>query len=250
MLAVFDHHHAPEPGEPEGPDGPDEPRGEAAAVPHLDVREDVGATSSIVYEYLSEAGVELDERTATALFCGVRYDTGDLSYGVSPADETAWYETFRRADRGQVARIARPALPAEYYRELSRSLTLARRHGTLVLCLLGEVVNPESVAEMADFFLRLDGCAWSLVGGAFDGTYFVSLRTQLQGGYAYPLLERVLDGRGSFGGHGRVAGGRVPLEGGEVEIHRLESRLRAQALKILANARRREGSTPLGLPLS
>ena len=153
-------------------------------------------------------------------------------------------------NRDQVARIARPALPAEYYRELSRSLTLARRHGTLVLCLLGEVVNPESVAEMADFFLRLDGCAWSLVGGAFDGTYFVSLRTQLQGGYAYPLLERVLDGRGSFGGHGRVAGGRVPLEGGEVEIHRLESRLRAQALKILANARRREGSTPLGLPLS
>ena len=238
-LAVFDHHQAPSEG-----------NSSLARVPHIDVREDAGATASIVYDYLTTAGVELDVETATALFCGVRYDTGDLSHDVSQLDEEAWYETFRRADRQRVARIGRPSLPEVYYSELVRSLTSARRHGTLVLGLLGEVANPESVAEMADFFLRMEGCAWSLVGGCYEGTYYVSLRTQLPGGYAYPLLERVLDGRGSFGGHGRVAGGRIPLdEDSETAVQRLESRLRARALEILAGARGEEGWTPVGTPV-
>ena len=45
-LAVFDHHQAP----PQG-------NSALARVPHVDVREDAGATASIVYEYLRVAGV-------------------------------------------------------------------------------------------------------------------------------------------------------------------------------------------------
>lgn len=225
LLAVFDHHHAPPPS-PE--------QGQLAEVPHVDVREEAGATSSIVYEYLRDAAVDLDSHTATALFCGVRYDTADLSQNASALDEEAWHETFRHADRGRVARIARPRLPAIYYRELRRSLRLARRYGTLVLCQLGQVVNPESVAEMADFFLRMAHCRWSLVGGAYEGVYYISLRTVPDGGDAYPLLERVLGGVGSFGGHGRVAGGRIQLEGvTEVAVEELEASLRERALELL-----------------
>ncbi len=241
LLAVFDHHRAPDEAPIEGP---------RVTVPHVDVREDLGATSSLVYEYLRDAHVEIDERTATALFCGVRYDTGDLSYNVSPLDEEAWFETFRRADRRRVARIARPALPVEYYRELNRALSLARRYGNLVLCLMGEVLNPESVAEMADFYLRMDECRWSLVGGLYEGTYYVSLRTQFGGGYAYPLLERVLDGEGSFGGHGRVAGGRIPCDAAGTELERQENRLRKRALDILADVSRLDGESRVGKPLT
>jgi nanoRNase/pAp phosphatase (c-di-AMP/oligoRNAs hydrolase) len=225
LLAVFDHHHVPESRREEV---------RRLEVPHLDVREDTGATSSIVYEYLREAGVGLDDHTATALFCGVRYDTADLSQNASPLDEEAWYETFRRSDRVRVAHIARPRLPAIYYRELRRSLRLARRHGTLVLCLLGQVVNPESVAEMADFFLRMAHCRWSLVGGAYEGVYYVSLRTEPGSEDAYPLLERVLDGEGSFGGHGRVAGARIQLVGStEVAVTELEARLAERAIELV-----------------
>jgi nanoRNase/pAp phosphatase (c-di-AMP/oligoRNAs hydrolase) len=227
VLAVVDHHVT-------GSDGSD-----LSEVPHADVRPDLGSTSSLVYAYLRDAGVEIDRFTATALFCGVRFDTADLAWDASSLDEEAWFETFRRADRLALARIQRPPLPHDYYRELQRSLTEARRHGPLVLALLGRVGNPESVAEMADFFVRREGCRVALVGGAFEDTYGLSLRTVPGFEAAGPLLARiltaqVLSGRGSCGGHGRIAGGRVRLDGDEPpSVEALEDALRVRALDLL-----------------
>ncbi len=223
VVGVFDHHRPPS----------DEARAAVATPPHYDVRLGVGATSSILYGYLADAGIELDPQTATAICCGVRFDTADLSLDVTELDTTAYYESFRRADRRMLARISRPLLPQSYYQELQRSLSRARRHGPLVFALLGDVKNPESVAEMADFFLRMEDCRWSLVGGAFDGNYHLSVRTDLAYSEAYPLMEQVLDGEGSFGGRGTVAGGQVHLT--DVDgVPALERRLRARALRLVA----------------
>lgn len=223
VLAVLDHHEPPPPEKRAGYD-----------VPHYDVRLGVGSTSSIVYEYIRDAGLTLDPRTAAALCCGVRFDTADLSIHATPLDNEAFFETFRLADRGVLARIKRPALAPSYYRELHRSLTRARRHGPLVFGFLGRVGNPESVAELADFFLRMEGCRWSLVGGAFERTYHLSLRTAITRGDAYPLMEQILAGEGSFGGRGTIAGGQVPLEGTDGDsLLALERRLRHRAMKLV-----------------
>jgi nanoRNase/pAp phosphatase (c-di-AMP/oligoRNAs hydrolase) len=142
VIAVFDHHKSPQ-SEEHG----------AVPIPHVDVRIDLGATSSIIYEYLRDMDVQLDARTASALFCGIRYDTADLSRNAHPLDEEAYVACLKGADRKQVAAIDKPPLPRSYYRHVSRALDRARQHGPLVLALLGRVENPESVAEMADFFL-------------------------------------------------------------------------------------------------
>ncbi len=232
VLAVFDHHVPPR--RPEGEVEDVEPLADPVAA-HRDVRLDLGATASMVYEYLRDARVSLDVRTASALFCGVRYDTADLSRNASPLDEEAYYETFRHADRKALASIHHPPLPRSYYLELSGALARARQHGPLVLALLGSIKNPETVAEMADFFLRMKGVSWVVVGGAFEGEYVLSLRTDYAFGKAYPLMERVLAGAGSFGGHGHIAGGRVDLEDtGESTIKEIERTLRMNALAVIA----------------
>ena len=224
VVAVFDHHQPPS----------EEVRAQREEPPHYDVRLGVGATSAVIYGYIRDAGLELNAFTATALCCGVRFDTADLSVHATQLDSEAFYESFKRADRAMLARISRPVLPAAYYRELHRSLARARRHGPLVFGLLGRVKNPESVAEMADFFLRMEDCHWSLVGGAFEGNYHLSLRTDIAYGEAFPLMERIFDGEGSFGGRGSVAGGQIPLENGDEQtLQRLERRLRARALKLV-----------------
>jgi nanoRNase/pAp phosphatase (c-di-AMP/oligoRNAs hydrolase) len=220
ILAVFDHHEQAE----------DAPQVE---ILHADIRPDVGATSSMVYEYIRDAKLELDCLTATSLFCGIRFDTADLAHDTGALDEEAYYATLKRADKPQLARIKNPALPADYYRELGKALRHAKRHGSMVLGLLGVVSNPEMISEMADFFLRMEDCHLALVGGAFEGKYYVSLRTQYRP--AYPLLERILKDDGSFGGHGRIAGGQVQLdeENTDEDRRRLERRMRARALLIL-----------------
>ena len=240
VVAVFDHHVPPRRNGEASPD-----------IPHKDVRLNLGATSSMIYEYLRDAEIELDEKTASALFCGVRYDTADLSRNASPLDEEAYFETFRRSNREAIADIDHPPLPANYYREIHRALSLARQHGPLVLALMGKVENPESVAEMADFFLRMKGCSWVVAGAAFEDQYVVSLRTDYAFGMAYPLMERVLDGVGSFGGHGHVAGGRIPLDDeGESTVKSVERALRAHALAVIGATEEGESLPPEGRSLS
>lgn len=220
VVAVFDHHRPPDLEALRGRELP----------PHYDLRLEAGATSALMYGYLRDAGIELDTRTATLLCCGVRFDTLDLAISATPLDSEAFFETFRRADHQKLARIQRPTLPAVYYRDLYRSLSRARRYGPAVLGFLGRVSNPESVAEMADFFRRMENCRWSLVGGAVGSTYHLSLRTD--GPEAYPFLQHVLGDDGSFGGRGTVAGGQVALASDDFgELARLERRLRARALE-------------------
>ena len=230
LVAVFDHHVPP--GREQG----EEP---ATAIAHADVRLGIGATASIIYEYVRDAGCELDTITATALFCGIRYDTADLSRNASALDEEAYYATFRQADREMITRINHPPLPRIYYNELHTALSVAKQHGSLVLCLLGKISHPEFVAEMADFFLRMKSASWVVVGGAVekDQEYVLSLRTDYAFGNAYPLMQRVLGGDGSFGGHGHIAGARIPLEDlGESTVASVERKLRKRALEILGSS--------------
>jgi nanoRNase/pAp phosphatase (c-di-AMP/oligoRNAs hydrolase) len=226
LLAVFDHHVPPDAAV----------AGTSPQIAHRDVRLGIGATASIIFEYLRDAGCAWETRVATALFCGVRYDTADLSRNSAELDEEAYYSTFRRADRALITQINHPPLPRVYYSELHGALTVARQYGALILCLLGKISHPEFVAEVADFFLRMKGCSWVVVGGAVEeeGEYVLSLRTDYAFGNAYPLMERVLDGEGSFGGHGHIAGARIKLEDmGESSIHSVERTLRKRALAIL-----------------
>ncbi len=234
VVAVFDHHKSPQ-------------CDAAAAIPHLDVRIELGATSSILYEYLRDMEVPLDARTASALFCGIRYDTADLSRNAHPLDEEAYVACFKSADRKQVAAIDKPPLPRSYYRHVSRALDRARQHGPLVLALLGRVENPESVAEMADFFLRMKGCSWVVAGGAFEGEYVLSLRTDYNFGKAYPLMERVIGEGGAFGGHGHIAGGRIKLESDtDSAVRAIERRIRKHALAVIATSDGDDSVAPEG----
>jgi nanoRNase/pAp phosphatase (c-di-AMP/oligoRNAs hydrolase) len=227
VVAVFDHHRPPDVEALRGRPLP----------PHYDLRLEVGATSALMYGYLRDAGIPLDTRTATALCCGVRFDTLDLAISATALDSEAFFETFRRADHQKLARIQRPTLPAVYYRDLYRALSRARRYGPAVLGFLGRVTHPESVAEMADFFRRMEQCRWSLVGGAVGTTYHLSLRTD--GAEAYPFLQHVLGADGSFGGRGTVAGGQVQLANDDWrELSRLERRLRSRALERIDPAER------------
>lgn len=217
LLAVMDHHDG---GREQG----------AAAAPRarfhwVDTR--YGATSAMIYDLLRAFEVEPDTRVATALFCGVRYDTNDLQRGASKVDEEAFLRLERLASRQLIAEIDHPPLPRSWFRQMHTALASSATHGPLSLTLMGEVPSPESVAEVADLLLRLEGQTWSLAGGSCDGVYQVSLRTDEAGEDAYPLLRAVLEGLGNCGGHGRMAGGQVLLEGRDPGLLREEIRTRA-----------------------
>lgn len=217
ILAVIDHHRGPSAA------------AEVLPRPRFEWVDDAyGATSTMVHDLLRAFEIEPDERVATALFCGVRYDTNNLLRAAGPRDQEAFRWLEARANRRIIAEIDDPPLPRAWFQQMHQALTVCRTHGPLALTLLDEVASPESVAEVADWLLRLEGRTWSLAGGACEGLYQVSLRTDAEGADAFPALQAILGGEGSCGGHGRMAGGQLPLDGRPLdEVRRL---LRARTL--------------------
>lgn len=200
----------------------------------VDVRPEIGATSSIVASHLLNAGVEPSSAAATALAYGIRTDTADLSRNVSELDVQVSEYLSRHVDRQRLAAIINPRLPVDYYRTLRDALGKVRMYGGLSLCSLGRTISAEMVAEVADLLLRMEGIDAVFCGGLVGQSYYVSVRTQ-PGGDAWSLIKAGMEGEnGSCGGHGSVAGGSITLECADTrQLKRLERRLERNVLKAM-----------------
>ena len=210
----------------------------------VDVRTNVGATCSIIAGYLMELGMEIPSRVATALFYGIRTDTADLSRNTSKLDEDTYLWLMARCDRSALARISSPTLPKEYFSAFRTAMNATRIYGKVIVCSLGQTSNPQIVAEMADLLLRLHGCEWVVTGGLYDDIYFISVRARDYDRDAWALLDSVLKGEGSFGGHGTVGGGSVPIKDPSPRgVRRLERKLVRNLLEALGESQ----TTPVSL---
>ncbi len=198
--------------------------------PFYDVREELGASATLLTEYLREADVSVSPNLATALLYGIRSETHDLGREVSESDLLAYQFLFPIADPGKLATIARPTLSRRYYRELVVALASLQISEHAAICSLGEVINPDFVPEIADLAVRMEGIVWSLVHGSFDENLYVSIRTNDTEASAGDVMQSILRELGRGGGHGMRAGGKVNLGGVDLERDELERLLKERFL--------------------
>ena len=192
---VIDHHP---------PHGPIDAR-------HIDVRPDVGATSTILAEYLTELNVEVDETLATALLFGIRTDTNDFSRGASPLD----FETAARlvpdVDEDALERIEDPTVSRETLTTIARVIREAQvRDGTATSC-IGRLADRDSLAQAAEQLMNMEGISATLVYGFSDGTIYLSGRARGSRVDIGDVLRDAFDQIGSAGGHAEMGGGQLPL---------------------------------------
>jgi nanoRNase/pAp phosphatase (c-di-AMP/oligoRNAs hydrolase) len=198
-----------------------------------DLRPAYGATATILTEYLRDSGLAVPSWLATALAYGISSETRDLGRGAGELDLEAYLHLYPRVRKRILARIEHPRLPRSYFAVLDRALHRAFSHRNVIGSRLGDVETPDSVAEIADFLLAHERMGWSIVTGRHGGQLYVSVRA-LRGRGAGTLLRELLGDRGTAGGHGRMAGGQVPLAGlTEFEIEALEEELPARLLELL-----------------
>jgi nanoRNase/pAp phosphatase (c-di-AMP/oligoRNAs hydrolase) len=83
---------------------------------------------------------------------------------------------------------------------------------TAVVLPLGPLYSPDMVAEVAERFLSLEGVRWSLAYGSHEGDLYFSLRTSDRRANAGRIIREVIEPHGgSAGGHGAMAGARLPM---------------------------------------
>jgi nanoRNase/pAp phosphatase (c-di-AMP/oligoRNAs hydrolase) len=188
-------------------------REDTSAATFVDVRPEVGATSTIMTEYLQAAGIEPVLQLATALFYGIKTDTMGLGRGASRADVAAYFYLQTRIDIDALVRIERAQVPRDYFTKLYETLRAAQVYDGVVVAYMGQIGRPDMAAEMADLLLRLEGTRWAVCMGVYDQELLLSLRTRSQRGGAGTLAQEIVGGRGTAGGHGVMAAGQVPLAG-------------------------------------
>jgi nanoRNase/pAp phosphatase (c-di-AMP/oligoRNAs hydrolase) len=203
----------------------------------VDVRADVGATSTMMTQYLRAANLEPDATLATALFYGIKTDTMGLARETGPGDVDAYFYLQPLLDVDALARVEQAQVPPQYFQHLVEALQAAHIYGDLVAAYVGPMTHPDWVAEMADMLLRLQGARWVICIGVYEGELNVAVRARWRG--AGQLVQQVVDGLGTAGGHGTLAGGQVSLQGRDPE--ELAQHLIRRALEIMEFPAERTG---------
>jgi nanoRNase/pAp phosphatase (c-di-AMP/oligoRNAs hydrolase) len=196
LAVVIDHHPL---------------RQETTQATYHDVRPGIGATSTMVTEYLRAATIDLPDWLATALFYGIKTDTMGLSRGICETDVDAYFFLQPQIDVQALVQIERARVPPQYFQSMVGALQAARTHGPVVVSYLGIMHYPGLAAEMADLLLRLEGIEWVICLGAFGDELILSVRNSEEAG-ADRVVQGIVRDRGTAGGHGAMAGGQVPLQ--------------------------------------
>jgi nanoRNase/pAp phosphatase (c-di-AMP/oligoRNAs hydrolase) len=195
---VIDHH-------PERPD--------SHLAPITDVGGSIGATSTVVAEYFRASGLKMTPQIATALFYGIKADTRDLGRQTTRQDVDAYLWLFPMVDKEALGEIEHPKLPIEYFRLYHTAIEKAQVFDGAVVCDLGDIYAPDMVAEVAERFMYLDDVKWSLAFGEYEDQLFFSVRTSDRRMNAGRLMRDVIEAMGgSAGGHGSMAGARLPVK--------------------------------------
>ncbi|MFC7324959.1 DHH family phosphoesterase [Halorubrum rutilum] len=186
------------------------PRGPVAGS-FVDIRPDVGATSTLIEEYLSRLGVEPDRPLATALLYGIRIDTKDFTRSTSIPDFEAAASLSPLADESTLERVESPSVSQETLRVLANAIEGRDVRGSTVASCVGEISDRDTLAQAAERLLDLDGVAVTFVYGYMDGVIYGSARSRGTDLDVGELLRDALDPVGSAGGHATMAGAQVPL---------------------------------------
>ncbi|SDL41732.1 DHHA1 domain-containing protein [Geoalkalibacter ferrihydriticus] len=185
------------------------PRETCATCRWVDIREDYGASATILYEYLVAQKVSISTKLATILFYAIKSETQDLGREWCRADREAYLQLLPLVNNHILFNIIQSEVPLEYFRAFKKAISSAVIYdGVLVFNLL-DIHNPDIVAEMADFLLRAEGVDVVMGMGCYEGDEVLSFRTLSHDIKAGHVMRAVVDGLGTAGGHGMIAGGQI-----------------------------------------
>lgn len=200
----------------------------------MDIRQDYGACATILLEYLLAQNVSFGTRLATSLLYAIKSETQELGREGGKADREAYLYLLPLANNRILFEITHPKVPREYFSTYNKAIENSRIYDGVLVFNLYDIDNPDIVAEMADFLLRMEGVEVVLGMGRYRDSEILSLRTQTHDVMAGEVIRKVVDGLGTAGGHHKTAGGQIrPMQGNPTVQKELEATMTRRLLETL-----------------
>lgn len=177
----------------------------------MDIKDEYGATSTIMTEYLRAAGIKPSPRLATALFYGIKTDTDNFVRDSTPNDINAFRYLFQFVNINNIKKIESSELTKKNlqdYKSAMENLTFIKDK---VFIPMGNVSNPDILVLIADFFLKMAEVTWSVVAGISGKKIVIIIRNAGFRIDAGKMAQELFGEYGSAGGHKTAARAEIPL---------------------------------------
>ena len=178
---------------------------------YVDIRDDYGACSSIIYEYAKEAGYDISPAQAALLIYGIRIDTDELTRKKYLKDIDVFVELYKIADLGILSSIGRNRIrPEDISTTIVAYENLTIKNG-IAYSFAGDDKAKESLAELADKLISLADISFVVVYSKCFNGYTFSIRSQTYKMNAEKITKTAFSKvNGDGGGHKYMAGGVIP----------------------------------------
>jgi nanoRNase/pAp phosphatase (c-di-AMP/oligoRNAs hydrolase) len=178
----------------------------------VDIREEYGATATMMTEYLRAAKIKPSPRLATALFYGIKIDTDNFVRPSIPNDIEAFRYLYPFTNIHIVKMIESSEMTRKtlvHFRAALGNLVFLRDKAWIHM---GKVNDPDILVILADFFLKLVESTWCIVSGVYGQKLIVIFR---HAGFrldAGKVAEKLFGAWGPAGGHQSAARAEIPIE--------------------------------------
>lgn len=175
----------------------------------------IGATCSIVWEYLKSFDIPIKEHAdiATALVLGIKTDTADFSSdNTTDLDFEAFRALIPHVDKDALAKINKYPIPKAVFEAEAEALKSMVEKGSVLVSSVGTVSahKRDMIPIIADRFIRLDNINTVVILGIVDNCLEASVRSTDSRHNVTELCAEVF-GEKYGGGKEGSGGAKIPL---------------------------------------
>ena len=181
------------------------------AADFVDIRPGVGATASIMTQYLMELDIPVSKSVATALLYGIRADTRDFKRNVTPQDLNYAAFLLPLTDSDLLDKITSPSISQETVEIMGNAIRNRRIRSGYLFSNVGFIRNRDALPQAADILIHLEGVNTALVYGISDQNIVISGRNKDIRLHLGNVMAEAFGPIGEAGGHATMAAAMIPL---------------------------------------
>ena len=177
----------------------------------VDHRESIGATATILTQYVRTLELDPDTTLATALSFAIRRETLTFLRGTTPAEYDAAAFLHEHADRDLIRKLSTPSVTGATIDAIATAIGNRRIRNAVLISHVGRTTERDALPQAVDYLATLEGVETAVVFGVVDGSIQLSARSTDSRVHIGDALNEAFADVGSAGGHQEMAGGEFPL---------------------------------------
>jgi nanoRNase/pAp phosphatase (c-di-AMP/oligoRNAs hydrolase) len=178
----------------------------------IDIKEDYGANATLMTEYLRAAKIKPSPRIATALFYAIKTDTDNFVRPTVDRDMIAFRYLYDYANLNIIKKIESSEITRQTLSQFKKAIQELTFVNHMAVAHMGVVNKPDTIVQVADFFLKLAEAAWSISSGVYNDRLIVVFRNAGFRRNAGKMARDLFGDVGSAGGHRDSARAEIPLK--------------------------------------